>query len=202
MRKIIGLIMLLAMSQFVSAEEMKSAAPDTSTSMSANETAVSIDSDANVTAAPEKAEAMPEKMHTAMKEQSGFSRGSVVRSAFTTEIAEREPVQNLKSLSTDQDKVMFFTELRDMSGQTAVHRWEHDGKVVAEIKFNVKGPRWRVWSSKNLTAANTGEWKVSVLNGAGEVISEKELNYEKAAMPVHESEMPGQAPAVSPESAQ
>lgn len=200
MRKIIGLIILLAMSQFVSAEEMKSAAPDAN--MSTNETAVPVDADANVTAAPEKASAMPAEMHNTMKEQSGFSRGSVVRSAFTTEIAEREPVQNLKTLNTEQDKVMFFTELRDMSGQTAVHRWEHDGKVVAEIKFNVKGPRWRVWSSKNLTAANTGEWKVSVLNGAGEVISEKELNYEAAVMPMHETETTNQAPAVSPESAQ
>ena len=200
MRNTIGLIILLAMSQFVSAEEMKSAAPDAS--MSTNETAVSVDSDTSVTTAPEKAAAMPAEMHSDMKEQSGFSRGSVVRSAFTTEIAEREPVQNLKTLSTDQDKVMFFTELRDMSGQTAVHRWEHDGKVVAEIKFTVKGPRWRVWSSKNLTAENTGDWKVSVLNGAGEVISEKNLSYVAAAMPMHENEMENQAPAVSPESAQ
>ena len=116
-----------------------------------------------------------------MTEQSGFSRGSVVRSAFTTQIADREPLENIEKLSNENNKVMFFTELRDMSGQTAVHRWEHDGKVVAEVKFNVKGPRWRVWSSKTLMPQWTGDWKVSVINGAGEVIAEKDFNYVAAS---------------------
>lgn len=124
-----------------------------------------------------------------MEEQSGFSRGSVVRSAFTREIAEREPTENLKKLTNDNGEIKFFTELRDMSGQTAIHRWEYDGNVVAEVKFNVKGPRWRVWSSKSLAPEWTGNWKVSVINGAGEVISEKNLSVDAtAAAPAEISE--------------
>ena len=75
------------------------------------------------------------------------------------------------------NNLFYFTELRDMSGQTAIHRWEYDGKVVTEVKFNVRGPRWRVWSSKAFTPGWAGEWKVSVLNGAGEIISEDQVNY-------------------------
>lgn len=118
-----------------------------------------------------------------MEEQSGFSRGSVVRSAFTREVEEREPTENLQKLTNENGEVKFFTELRDMNGQTATHRWEYDGKVVAEISFDVKGPRWRVWSSKSLVPQWTGDWKVSVVNGAGEVISEKKFSYDVAAAP-------------------
>lgn len=110
-------------------------------------------------------------------DQSGFSRGSVVRSVFTTAVKDREPVDKLNKEKTDDNHIYFFTELRDMSGQTAIHRWEHDGKVAAEVKFNVRGPRWRVWSSKTFSPNATGEWKVSVINGAGEVIAEDMLDY-------------------------
>ncbi len=112
----------------------------------------------------------------AMTEQAGFSRGSVVRSIFTTSIAEREPVDKLNNTEAEQERVFYFTELRDMSGQTATHRWEKDGQVSAEVKFDVRGPRWRVWSSKSFIPEAAGEWKVSVLNGAGEIIAEETLN--------------------------
>jgi hypothetical protein len=112
----------------------------------------------------------------AAPEQAGFSRGSVVRSVFTTGIQEREPIDKLSDASAEEQQVYYFTELRDMSGQTAVHRWEKDGDVKAEVKFDVRGPRWRVWSSKSFQPTTTGEWKVSVLNGAGEVIAEETLN--------------------------
>lgn len=109
--------------------------------------------------------------------ESGFSRGSVVRSVFTTGIKDREPVNKLNNGKTDDDHIFYFTELRDMSGQTAVHRWTYNGKVVAEVKFEVRGPRWRVWSSKTIPSGDTGEWKVSVLNGAGQVIAEDMIDY-------------------------
>ena len=112
----------------------------------------------------------------AVTEQAGFSRGSVVRSIFTTSIEEREPIDKLNNTEAEQERVFYFTELRDMSGQTATHRWEKDGEVAAEVKFDVRGPRWRVWSSKSFIPDAAGEWKVSVLNGAGEIIAEETLN--------------------------
>lgn len=119
----------------------------------------------------------PSEQTSTPDEQAGFSRGSVVRSVFSTEVVDREPVDKLNGSKTNVDHVYFFTELRDMSGQTAIHRWEHNGKVAAEVKFNVRGPRWRVWSSKTFSPNATGEWKVSVLNGAGEVIAEDMIDY-------------------------
>jgi len=166
MKNTIGIISLLLISQSILAEEMQTNPATTQL----------IESDAAVIEATPAAEPAAQ----VMKEQSGFSRGSVVRSAFTRTIDEREPTENLENLTNENGQVKFFTELRDMSGQTAIHRWEYDGKVVAEIEFNVKGPRWRVWSSKSLIPQWTGDWKVSVVNGAGEVISEKNLSYDVA----------------------
>ena len=112
----------------------------------------------------------------AVEEQSGFNPGTVARSAFTSSIEDREPVDTLQQVNAMEQKVYFFTELRDMQGQTATHRWELNGEVMAEVAFDVKGSRWRVWSSKNLQPEWVGEWKVSVLNSANEVISETSLN--------------------------
>lgn len=174
MKNIIGIITLLLISQSIFAEEMETK------SVEASQTeATLLESDAAVIEdAPAATEASASTM--AMEEKSGFSRGSVVRSAFTREIDDREPTENLQKLTNENGEVKFFTELRDMNGQTAIHRWEYDGKVVAEVEFNVQGPRWRVWSSKSLVPQWTGDWKVSVVNGAGEVISEKNLAYDVA----------------------
>ncbi|MDH5570736.1 MAG: DUF2914 domain-containing protein [Gammaproteobacteria bacterium] len=110
----------------------------------------------------------------------GFSRGSVVRSIFTSAIEDREPADQVKELANNHDNIIYYTELRDMVGQVAKHRWEYNGEVMAEVEFNVKGQRWRVWSSKSFVPQWTGEWKVSVLNGANEVISEDILTYAAA----------------------
>ena len=134
-----------------------------------------------------------------MEEKSGFSSGSVVRSAFTSEIANREPTDKLEQATTDAEKIVFFTELRDMSGQVAKHRWEHNGKVMAEVEFKVNGPRWRVWSSKKIMPEQSGDWKVSVINSAGEVISEKSLTLSEATQMMHnEGAMPAMHDEMAP----
>lgn len=170
-RTLLGISLALLTSPILAAEASDSAVS----------TATAIEQEAT---APETTAAT-----TTTAEQSGFSRGSVVRSAFTTAIEEREPANDLKTISNDEGKVFYYTELRDMSGQTATHRWEYNGEVKAEIKFNVRGPRWRVWSSKSFVPGWTGDWKVSVINGADEVISEDMFSYAAAEM----KEMPAPA---------
>jgi hypothetical protein len=48
---------------------------------------------------------------------------------------------------------------------------------MAEVKFDVKGPRWRVSSSKNLLPEWLGEWKVSVIDGQGRVLVTDSFTY-------------------------
>lgn len=107
--------------------------------------------------------------------------GTVTRAAFTTAVADREPVGSINKLTADTSKVYYFTELRGMAGQTVTHRWEYNGKVMAEVPFTVSGPRWRVYSSKNLQEDWTGEWKVSVIDQAGGTLAVNTFTYEKPA---------------------
>jgi len=107
--------------------------------------------------------------------------GSVAKSAFTTEIVNREPVSDLDSVSTDIKQIYFFTEIRNMSGNRITHRWLHGGETRAEISFNVGGPRWRVHSSKNLIPEWVGDWTVEVVDSAGTVIHEDSFVYSKGA---------------------
>lgn len=103
--------------------------------------------------------------------------GAVARSAVTSAVEAREPVDNLERVENTTNKVYFFTELKDMNGQTATHRWTYNGEVMAEVKFNVAGSRWRIFSSKNMMPEWTGNWTVEVLNADGEVISTDRFDY-------------------------
>jgi hypothetical protein len=106
--------------------------------------------------------------------------GEVARAQFTTAIEAREPVDKVTILSNDVNKVYFFSELRNLQGQSITHRWLLGGKVMAEVNFNVGGPRWRVNSSKALLPGWIGDWTVAVVDNSGVVLSEYSFQYVEA----------------------
>jgi len=108
----------------------------------------------------------------ALAEESGVARG-----VYATGIQEREPTGLVTVLPKDSERVYFYTELRNLAGQTVTHRWQHGGQTVLEIPFEVKAARWRVWSSKEIQPGVTGELTVLVVDGNG-----KELM--RAVLPV------------------
>lgn len=93
--------------------------------------------------------------------------GGVARAQFTSGIENREPVDALQSIGLDSREVVFFTELRDLEGRAVAHRWIHEGETRAVVDFDVGGPRWRVWSSKDLIPQMQGEWTVEVVDDTG-----------------------------------
>lgn len=109
--------------------------------------------------------------------------GRVVRSTLTSGIVNREPRDIILSLGHDEKKIYYFTELRGMKGRTAIHRWRYQGRVMAEVKFNVKGDRWRIWSSKSLVPGWSGEWQVSVVDDQGRVLATNRFSYTRASAP-------------------
>lgn len=133
------------------------------------------------TLAEEAATESPAAAAPAEQAAEKLAGGIVARSTFTNGIAEREPVDAINKLGTNNNKIYYFTELRDMAGQTVTHRWEHDGKIMAEVPFTVRGERWRVFSSKNLEKSWQGEWKVSVIDQSGGTLAVNTFNYEKEA---------------------
>lgn len=109
--------------------------------------------------------------------QAGAQESMIARAQFTSGILDREPVDNVTTLDNGTDRVFFFTELQNMEGKTIVHRWELNGEVLGAVTFQVRGPRWRVYSSKELLPEWTGKWVVSVVDGDGAVLGSYTLNY-------------------------
>ncbi len=101
----------------------------------------------------------------------------VSRAQFTTGVENREPVDKVTTLDTRHGKIYFFSEIRNGQGQAVTHRWLYRGDVMAEVPFDIGGPRWRIWSSKTLLPAWTGTWTVQVVDSNGEVLTEMRFEY-------------------------
>lgn len=95
----------------------------------------------------------------------------VVRAQLTRGIENKEPVDKLDSpIAVRTDRLMrlyYFTEIRNMTGDTITHRWLYGEKPVARIRFRIGGGRWRVYSSKFLDRTRLGTWRVVVEDSSG-----------------------------------
>ncbi len=112
-----------------------------------------------------------------------MTSGHIARAMVTTGVLDREPVDEINSLVNDKSMVFFFTELMGMTGQSVTHRWAFNGEVMGEVPFEVGGPRWRVWSTKNLESIWVGTWTVSVVDENGRVLQTRNFDYTKRALP-------------------
>lgn len=121
--------------------------------------------------------------------------GTVARAQFTSAIDNREPTDQLTTLSNDKTRVYFFTELKDMANQKVTHRWEYKGEVKSEVSFDVGANRWRVFSSKTLDPSWTGEWKVSVVDANGGTLGANTFTYVVAPPAPAAPAAPAAAPA-------
>jgi hypothetical protein len=105
--------------------------------------------------------------------------GEVSRAIFTIAIDNREPVIRVDSIdSSSFNSISFFTELTDLQGKNITHQWTFNDKVMYEKTFNVKGPRWRVWTSKTFIPEWIGTWTVNVLDDERTVLSSKSFDYQ------------------------
>ena len=103
----------------------------------------------------------------AQSSQSEAGKQRVARGLFSTNIIDREPVDRVIILTNAVSQIYFYSDLRNYQGQTITHRWEFEGKLVTEKKFEVGGSRWRVYSQKDLNPTMTGTWTVIVSDGRG-----------------------------------
>lgn len=120
---------------------------------------------------------LPIYLATAQPASAQTAEVRVALAQFTTAIENREPVDQVTFVASEVEKVFFYTDLRGLEGQTISHRWLHDGTVAANVAFEVKGPRWRVWSSKKLLPDLIGDWTVEIVTGEGEVIAAETFTY-------------------------
>ena len=88
--------------------------------------------------------------------------GVIARALFSTEMIDREPTDRVLILENNKNMIHFFSDLRHFEGQTINHRWEYEGQVVMTKTYEVKGPRWRIFSTRALESNQTGRWTVVI----------------------------------------
>ncbi|KUJ71303.1 DUF2914 domain-containing protein [Thiomicrospira sp. WB1] len=74
-------------------------------------------------------------------------------------------------------RIVFFTEVVGAKGQTLTHHWYHRNRSMAEIELDIGSDRFRTWSSKRLSSAWAGPWRIDIENERGEVIERFEFVY-------------------------
>ena len=95
---------------------------------------------------------------------------NVARALFTTGIVDREPVDQVLILNNKQNNVFFFTDLRHFDGKTIIHKWIYNDKVESVVEFKVKGPRWRIFSKKEVKPQQLGKWTVIIQDESGRAV--------------------------------
>ena len=109
---------------------------------------------------------------------SALQAAGVERGQFTTDVVDREPVDQIYTLTSDNPQVKFFSEIVDMQGQSVTHQWIFNDDTMFEKTFDIGGPRWRIWTSKNLQAGWTGQWTVNILDAERNVLNSYILDYQ------------------------
>ena len=122
-------------------------------------------------------------------------RPAVARAVVTHGVEDREPIDEIRSISNDQAMVYFFTELQNLQQTNVIHRWRHEGKAMGDVAFHVGGSRWRVWSTKNLEPNWTGSWSVEVVDAEGSVLDKREFTLVSIQNPTAAKPAEAAAPA-------
>lgn len=104
----------------------------------------------------------------------------VARAQFTTGIKAREPIDRMSSIIPVRDNALplyYFTEIRNMTGETITHLWKYNGNIVSKKSFSIGGSRWRVYSRKDLLPNMTGRWEVIVVDSSGQTLDSSSFVY-------------------------
>ena len=103
---------------------------------------------------------------------------SISRSAFTSAVETREPVDHLQSASKSQlERLSFFTEIKGKQGEVIYHKWYNGDVEFYSHSFNVGSVRWRVHSNVSINHFYVGDTAtVSVEDSQGNVLDKKTIS--------------------------
>ncbi|MFC1683254.1 DUF2914 domain-containing protein [Candidatus Zixiibacteriota bacterium] len=89
-----------------------------------------------------------------------------------TAVEDRDPVGEGSVFPATVEKLFCHTLVEGAEEPTSVtHVWYHGEEKMAEVILSVNSPHWRTWSSKRIVPGWTGDWRVDVLDEAGEPLA-------------------------------
>jgi len=110
--------------------------------------------------------------------QKGEAKDKLVRAQLTTNIKDREPVDDISSYVTGSE-VIFYTELVTLPDKFITHEWYYEGKLQTSVNLEVDALSgiWRTWSSKRFQDTNIGNWFVLVRGEQGKILYRLDFIY-------------------------
>ncbi|MDP2577264.1 MAG: DUF2914 domain-containing protein [Gemmatimonadota bacterium] len=96
---------------------------------------------------------------------------AVAEAVITTGVVDRQPSDNITSVSADVGQVFCWTRITGAEGEIEVeHVWYRGDDEMARITLTIGAANWRTWSSKNIVSDWTGDWRVDVVGPDGTVL--------------------------------
>ena len=152
--------------------------PETS-AVTLDEEPLQTEQQAEIAAAPDAQQQFSQSAHIAsVAIGAKIDTDKVSRAVLTTDVVDREPVNVLKNdvkLAQISNSLSFFSELRNMQGQTVRHQWYYQDQQLASIELAVSSPRFRTYSTKNIMPEQLGDWRVEVIDAEGNLLAQKEF---------------------------
>jgi hypothetical protein len=103
---------------------------------------------------------------------------NIARTAFSSSIERHEPVNKLNTIQYSNQKIYFFTEVKNAHGKKITHQWLHNGWVTQSVTLAIKSNKWRTYSSKSFHPGTPkGTWTARVLDESGNIITESAIDY-------------------------
>ena len=158
---------------------------DTETIKAANETAPDVAEEQSSLAATTSPLPPVTQQTTDTRSKAKLFTAAIKRARLTDQVRKREPGDSLpetmKVKTDDLAKVFFYTEVQGQAGTTHYHYWYHNNKLAAKVPITIGSDRWRCYSSKYLTADQTGDWHIKVKDEQGKLLAESEFVLSKDA---------------------
>lgn len=96
-----------------------------------------------------------------------------VEVVLTSGLVDRVPQDTVTSIPApaEADTVYLWTRVSGAEPGTVLrHVWFRGDEEVGNVELTINGSPWRTWSRKTITADATGNWRVEVRDGAGNVL--------------------------------
>ncbi len=98
---------------------------------------------------------------------------TVAEMAITTRIVQGNPVDSVQRISASAIHELYcFTKIvaPDDGEREIVHVWYRNDEIVSRCVLPVLGRSWRTYSKKFVTKEMAGDWRVEVLDSAGNLL--------------------------------
>lgn len=98
---------------------------------------------------------------------------SVNDTVVCQDVIDREPIGAGEIFPNDIQKLYCFTRVTGAGDEAEiVHNWYFNKALVSSVNLSVRSNNWRTFSSKSINTNQTGNWRVEIVSGDGDLLKQ------------------------------